>query len=161
MANAAYDFERFSPNTYDEVQKVSQPPELKVVATDASQKRKKLSAFYSVLTFVVVVTVVSAIIFNNVRLTELTAVYEKTQAEYDNLVETGNRMKVELSEMVSLRTVEERASNDLKMAKAEEYQIEYVDLGTKSQVLKCEKVSENLGDKAKSLWLSAMEYLKK
>ncbi len=161
MANAAYDFERFSPNNYDEVQKVSQPPELKVVSQDASGRRKTLSAFYSVLSFVVVITVVSAIIFNHVRLTELTAVYEKTQAEYDSLVETGNRMRVELSEMVSLRTVEERASNDLKMAKAEEYQIEYVDLGTTSKVLKCEKTSDNLGQKAKSLWLSAMEYLKK
>ena len=159
MANAAYDFERFSQNTYDEVPKVSQPPELKVVSGEGSAKR--LSQFYSVLTFLVVLTVLTAIILNHVKLTELTATFEKTQTEYNVLVDTGNRMKVELAEKVSLRTVEERASNELKMAKAEEYQIEYVDLGTESKVVKCEKTPDNLGEKAKSLWLSCMEYIKK
>ena len=159
MANAAYDFERFSQNTYDEVPKVSQPPELKVVSGEGSGR--KLSAFYSVLTFAVVAAVMTAIILNHVKLTELTAVYESTQTEYNQLIDTGNRMKVELSEKVSLRTVEERASNDLKMAKAEEYQIEYVDLGTESKVVKCAKAPDNLGEKAKSLWLSCMEYIRK
>lgn len=161
MSNAAYDFERFGEKTVSHTQKVSQPPELKVVAKRNDAGRQTSFAAYSILTFLTVILVIASVIFNHVKLTELTAKYEKVQNEYQALVEDGNRMRVELEEKVSLRSVEEKAINDLKMAKAEDYQIEYVDLGSESKIVKCIKPNDNLGDKAKTLWLSAMEYIKK
>ena len=103
MANAAYDFERFGEKVNTPATKVSQPPELKVVSKRNENAGHTSFAAYSILTFLTVLLVIASVIFNHVKLTELTAKYEKVQSEYQSLVEDGNRMRVELEEKVSLR----------------------------------------------------------
>ncbi|MEG1972641.1 MAG: hypothetical protein RR315_05720 [Oscillospiraceae bacterium] len=162
MGNEAYDFERFERAKYKKPEDVAQPPELRVVKSRQDQKGRDNSfMIYFALMVVTALFVVAAVIYNHVRLTELTAQYESIQQDYKELEEAGNRMEVALEEKISLRTVEEKATNDLKMAKTEEYQIEYVDLGSESKIVKSIKPPEGVTGRIKSACLRTLEYIEK
>ena len=160
MGNEAYDFERFERTPYKKAEKVAQPPELKVVKSRQKKESDNSFAVYLTLMFITALFIISAVIYNNVRLTELTSKYQNIQQEYKTLEEEGNRMRVELEEKVSLRTVEDKATNELKMAKAEEYQIEYVNLGSESKIVKTIKPKESVSTNIGSVWLKVLEYIK-
>ncbi|MEG2144809.1 MAG: hypothetical protein RRY40_05705, partial [Oscillospiraceae bacterium] len=97
MGNAAYDFERFERTEYKKPEDIAQPPELRVVKARQEEKGRD-NSFMVYLTLMVVTAlfVVAAVIYNNVRLTELTAEYENIQQDYKELEAAGNRMKVAL-----------------------------------------------------------------
>ena len=129
--NTAYDFDR-AENTYAPVQpRVPQPPELRVVEGRASRSAALMRRGMVVFAFVLVLF--SAILYNRMMLTELTAQVEDARREYESLIGESRRTQVELESKTSLRSIQESAEA-LGMAKAEPYQIEYIDLGEGEQV---------------------------
>ena len=129
--NTAYDYER--AQVYEPVRtSVAQPPELRVVEGRAVRSRmvfRRAAVF-----FVFMIAMLAAVLYNRMILTELTTQVANTRSEYESLVSENRRMQVELESKTSLRTIQQSAE-EIGMAKAESYQIEYVDLGQQEQVL--------------------------
>lgn len=151
--NAAYDydFDRFEAAAEPRA-KTAQPPELRVVKA----REHRDNAFLASLAVLFGCTLIlfAAVIYNNMVLTELTTKMEGIQTEYEQLKDDYKRMQVELEGKLSTRTVEEIASSRLGMAKAESYQIKYVDLQTDSKVLYAREATPTVsGWIAKSLKL--------
>lgn len=132
QTNVAYDYERLARERYSAAPKVQQPPELRVV--ESRQARSRAAFRKTAAAFVLVIGIMAAILYNRMILTELTAEVEATQAQYNVLVSEQRRMQVELEGKTSLRAIEESAKA-LGMSKAEDYQIEYIDLGRSSGVV--------------------------
>lgn len=132
--NAAYDYDF---DRFDSVErahpKAAQPPELRVVK--ARESRDNTFLVQLAVLFGCTLILFAAVIYNRMVLTEMTTKMEAIQGEYEMLKDDYQRMQVELEGKLSLRAVEEIASSQLGMAKAESYQIEYVDLGSDSRVL--------------------------
>ena len=129
--NTAFDYER--AQDYEPARaSVAQPPELHVVEGRAARSR---AVFHrAAVFFVFMMAMLAAVLYNRMILTELTTQVESTRSEYDALVSENRRMQVELEGKTSLRAIQQSAE-EIGMAKAESYQIEYVDLGGQEQVL--------------------------
>jgi len=157
--NAAYDFDR-AENVYTPSQPhVPQPPELRVVEGRASRGAVLMRRGMVVFAFVLVIF--AAILYNRMVLTELTAQVEVARREYEALVGESRRTQVELESKTSLRSIQESAEA-LGMAKAEPYQIEYIDLGEGEQVTLTQEEPTWLESAAETVhkWLdTALEYL--
>lgn len=88
--------------------------------------RRERAAFWKgAATFILILGVVCAILYNNVQLTELTSQIEKTRSQLEALENDYRLMQVKIESSTSLRTVQEIAETELGMAKAESYQVEY------------------------------------
>ncbi|MEG2174664.1 MAG: hypothetical protein RR135_04165 [Oscillospiraceae bacterium] len=132
-AATAFDFNRMERNDIATPHGVRQPPELRVVESRRARDRNFM--MHAAICFIMVLAIVSAILYNNVVLTELTAQIESVQDTYSLLKNENRRMQVELEGRISLRSVEDVAEQKLGMAQTESYQIEYVDLGEGNRVL--------------------------
>ena len=157
-SNAAYDLNSL-PVGYNQTGavKVKQPPELKVVVNRRARDRAMMVKLVAV--FMIVIAVISAMLYNQMMLTELTSQVEMKQAQFEDLKNEGRRMQVELEGKTSLRAVADIAQYELGMAKAENYQIEYVDLSAGDRVMLAKESEPTLGDKIKEGLLSVWEYL--
>ena len=154
---AAYDFDRLEEYYSLPTAKVKQPPELRVVENRRIRERGMLVR--ATVGFACILTIIAAIIYNNVMLTELTADIEQAQGQYEQLKTEHRRMQVEIEGKLSLRSVEETAVNQLGMAKVEAYQIEYVDLGGEDRVVLAREQQPTLPDKIFEAFESVLEYL--
>lgn len=157
--NAAYDYERLARDRYSSAPKVQQPPELRVVESRRARSRAALRR--TAAAFVLVIGIMAAILYNRMILTELTTEVEAAQEEYDQLVSEQRRMLVELEGKTSLRAVEE-AARALGMSKAEDYQIEYVDLGRDGDVVVTAKepgILDTAAASAKDAFDAFLEYI--
>ena len=154
---AAYDFEQLEQHYSLPTAKVKQPPELRVVENRRIRERWML--IRAAVGFACILAIVAAVLYNNVILTELTADIEKAQGQYEQLKTEHRRMQVEIEGKLSLRNVEEIASDQLGMAKMEGYQIEYVDLGGEDQVLLAREQQPTLSDRISEAFESILEYL--
>lgn len=130
-ANAAFDYNRMERAYTPAAPKVAQPPELHVVESRRARSRAAYRRAGAV--FVLVMGIVAAMLYNRMVLTELTAQVEQVQTEYDALLNENRRMQVELEGKTSLRSIQE-AAEQLGMSRAENDQIDYVDLGDNSRV---------------------------
>ena len=131
-AQAAYDYDRAEPTYASAAPRVKQPPELHVVESRAARSRAAYRRAAAV--FLLVMGIVAASLYNRMVLTELTAQVEAVQNQYDALLSENRRMQVELEGKTSLRSIQE-AAEALGMSRAENYQLEYVDLGENDRVV--------------------------
>ncbi len=129
--NTAYDYDR-AENVYSPARpRVPQPPELRVVEGRTSRSLTLMRRGIAI--FAVVLALFAAILYNRMLLTELTAEVESARDRYEALVGDSRRSQVELESKTSLRSIQESAEA-MGMAKAEPYQIEYIDLDEGGQV---------------------------
>lgn len=158
QSNAAYDFERLERHyATTGAPRIKQPPELKVVVNRGHRER---AAFWKgAATFVLILGVVCAILYNNVQLTELTFQIEQAQSQLESLENDYRMMQVEIESTTSLRTVQEIAENQLGMAKTESYQVEYINLGEGDRVVLARAHEPKLNDRIRHAWHSLLEYL--
>lgn len=136
---------------------IKQPPELRVV-----KRRNAVDHAAMVkagMVFLTAIAIIAAIIYNNVILTELTAEIQAAKAELEMLESENRRMQVEFESKVSLRNIEEVASETLGMAKIESYQVEYVDLCGGDQVRVAQKTEPGVFEKIRMWADSILEYL--
>lgn len=156
--NLAYDFDRLERHyAASGVPRVKQPPELHVVENrDAAARGAMLRG---ALVFILVLAIVCSILYNNMILTELTTQIENTEHQLAALQNENRLMKVELEGKISLRTVKDIAENELGMAEAESYQIQYIDLGVGDQVMLAKAPKLSLGDYIQKAYNSVLEYL--
>lgn len=158
QGSAAYDFDRLEQHYATAgAPRVKQPPELRVVE---NRGRRERAAFWKgAATFVLILGVVCAILYNNVQLTELTSQIEKAQSQLEALENDYRLMQVEIESSTSLRTVQEIAETELGMAKAESYQVEYINLGEGDRVVLARAHEPRLNDRIRHAWRSLLEYL--
>ena len=130
--STAYDLDRMGYAYAPAQPQVAQPPELHVVDNRAARLRVTLRR--AAVSFIILMGIVAAILYNQMALTELTAQVESARSEYEALVGENRRTQVELESRTSLRSIQESAEA-LGMYKAETYQIEYIDLGGGEQVV--------------------------
>lgn len=154
----AYDFEKLEHHyATTGVPKVKQPPELKVV--ESRNSKSNGSMLRGAAIFVMILTIVSSILYNNMILTELTSKIEDTEAQYEQLKNENRLMQVQLEGKTSLRTVQDIAENQLGMAKVESYQVQYIDLGAGDRVVLARAPKLNLTDHIHTAYRSVLEYL--
>lgn len=158
QSNTAYDFDQLEQHYATAGSpRVKQPPELRVVK---SREKQDHSAFWkSAATFVLLLGVVCAILYNNVQLTELTSQIEQTQANLESLQNDYRLMQVEIESKTSMRTVQEIAETQLGMAKTESYQVQYINLGEGDRVVLARAHEPKLNDQIRHAWRSLLEYL--
>lgn len=135
------------------VPKVKQPPELQVVRNEERQAALgRGRAVRGVLLFALVMLIFSVIVYNNMVLTELNEELATARRDYEELLAENGRMQVELEGKMSLRNIEEYASEKMGMSKMEAYQIQYVDLGG------CDKC-EVLQPQRQGFWQQAADWV--
>ncbi|PWM25586.1 MAG: hypothetical protein DBX44_01905 [Oscillospiraceae bacterium] len=156
--NTAYDFDRLEQH-YAAVgaPRVKQPPELLVVENRAH--REQAAFRRGVATFILILGVVCAILYNQVQLTELTSEIEQTRSLLEALENDYRLMQVKIESGTSLHTVQQIAEEELGMAKAESYQVQYINLGEGDRVVLARAFEPKLSDRIFRAWYSLMEYL--
>jgi hypothetical protein len=128
-SSAAYDLERFATADLGLPARVRQPVQLHVVKTARSQTKTRAARRTIALSFVLILLVVAGILYNNALLTETTSQIEVRRQYLSALQNENLRMMVELENRLPLREIQRAAQSELGMAKTEEYQIMYIDLG--------------------------------
>lgn len=157
-SNLAYDFDKLERHyAAAGVSRIKQPPELHVV--ESRNEQSKGSVLRAAAVFVMVLAIISSILYNNMLLTELTSQIETTEQQLETLKNENRLMQVELESKTSLRTVQQIAENKLGMARAEDYQIEYIDLGDGDRVMLAKAPQLNLADHIQKAYHSVLEYL--
>ena len=99
--------------------------------------------------FAIVVTMLSLLVYNQVRLTETTAQINSLNKEIKVMQAENVRMASSLEATVSLRSVAEQARDQLGMERLDKYQTEYINLYQDDKiVLAREPQKENTFEKA-------------
>lgn len=156
--NLAYELD-FSERQYaaSSVAKAKQPPELHVVENRDAAAKSAIKSFLLVGTLLAVIC--CSILYNRMTLTELTSQIEDTERQLAVLQNENRLMKVELESKISLRTVQEIAENELGMSPAENYQIQYIDLGVGDHVMLAKAPQLKLADYIKMAYHFVLEYI--
>lgn len=139
MKNLAYDFAKFE-------QKPKQP-EQKQVQFKRVQKQpvvtQKSSRPILILTmFLALLTIIGAMIFSQIQLTELAVQIDSKTKLLDETTNENTRLNLEINCKLSLNKVEEYALNNLGLVKISPSQIEYIKLSKSNQVV-VKKVDES------------------
>ena len=100
-------------------------------------------------------TMIGFSIYSRVRLDELDRQLTQINSDTDIIVSENTRLKSEINSRISLDKVEEYAQNELGMVKVENYQIKYIDLDAKDQVV----VSGNKSANNKTWLMRFKDYL--
>ncbi len=139
MRSAAYDLSQFAPDREPKrqprVEVVRQPREVAF--------RKKLlrlrmrCAFLVALTFLLMFVTVNS----RTELNETTADIQRKSGELVDLQSEYIYLNYQLESLVSLRTAEEYAKNELGLIKLDQSQIEYVNLQDSNSIETSDKVS--------------------
>ena len=156
--NLAYDFERLERQyAASDAVRAKRPPELRIVENRNAAAKGAMNGF--ALAFAVVVLIICLMLFNQMKLTELTTQIEDSEQRLTALQNENRLMKVELESKISLRTVQDIAENELGMAPAESYQIQYIDLGVGDQVMLAKAPQLKLADYIQKAYHSVLEYI--
>lgn len=137
-----------------------QPPELRVVSVRRGPAAVPLSR-QAALIFVAALAMFAMVVYANMRLTELSDEVSQQQQEYQRLLDSSNRMKVQLEEKISLRNVEEYATETLGMSQMESYQVSYVNLGEQNRVEVFMSAKPSLWQAAKDSARALLEYIRR
>lgn len=124
--SAAYDFEKFETKQRAQVRK----PRLTVARPNHKVKvRAKIGATLKLLATVAVLAgVVISMLYSRALLTELNAQISKQNALLDEYKSESTRLSAELESKVSLRNVEDYATQTLGMYAMDKGQVSYVNL---------------------------------
>ncbi len=124
--SAAYDFEKFETKQRAQVRK----PRLTVARPNHRAKvRAKVGATLKLLATVAVLAgVVISMLYSRALLTELNAQISKQNALLDEYKSESTRLSAELESKVSLRNVEDYATQTLGMYAMDKSQVSYVNL---------------------------------
>ncbi len=153
---AAYDLDLLQ-RQYEQSQRLRQPPELRVVTN--AQPKKIFVSVRAIFVFLALIAFMAAFLYNKMVLTELTAELESVSARNAELQDDYRRMMVEQEGKISLCSVEDIAAGQLGMAKMEDYQVEYIDLGEDSRVLLAREPSKTFSDRILELYDRVLEYM--
>lgn len=124
--SAAYDFEKFETKQRAQVRK----PRLTVARPNHRAKvRAKVGATLKLLATVAVLAgVVISMLYSRALLTELSAQISKQNALLDEYKSESTRLSAELESKISLRNVEDYATQTLGMYAMDKGQVTYVNL---------------------------------
>ncbi len=136
-------------------EKIAQPPELKVTPV----KKQAPFAMRGLPVFLLIVALVTATVYYNMELVEVADLISTQQAELDKLVKEGKSIQVEIDSSVSLRTVEEQATDMLGMAKMEPYQVEYLSLGQQDRARIMNELPPTFMESVKSFIGRCIDYI--
>lgn len=120
-SSAAYDLSAY------QLPEQKKQPEIRVVAP--SRRKRRVASFLNfrvVSAFVVVMTLLSLMIYNQAQLTRVTGTINALNKELDTLENENVKMQSQLESTMSLRTIGEQAERQLGMNKLERNQIRYI-----------------------------------
>ena len=150
QANVAYDLSRFETRKRSTAKK----PELKVVKSKASTKKKKkvslsfLSPVAACITAVIMVVVCGFMLYTHAMITETTAAITRVNKEIVQLQSESVRLDSELDAIMARGNIEEKALA-LGMYEADKLQVECIEVnkGDKIEVLADSRnIFEKIGD---------------
>lgn len=141
--------------------KLREKPQLRV--TGKNGKRAWSAAFTpkAISSFVIVVTLFSLMIYNQVKLTEVTGQINMLQQELEALESENTRIESQLDAMISLHTIGERARDELGLDRVNKYQTKYVYLYGEDRIILAETPEETgIVEKAKLIAASIINGMK-
>jgi cell division protein FtsL len=147
----AYDLDAYEP-----IQKKRKKPALRAVAPS---RQAKAVAFTPgmLLSFAVVVTLVSVMVLNQLRLNEISGEINTLSGELQALESANAELSSELQAIVNLRTIEERAKSELGMQRLDQHQIETINLGQEDTIILTEdSPTVSIGEQIKTSILAAI-----
>ncbi|MEM1485366.1 hypothetical protein V6615_10870 [Oscillospiraceae bacterium PP1C4] len=157
-SSAAYDLEKFEPK-----QRVRGKKPTLVVAKPSSKVREKVrmaSTLKLLATVVLVAAIVITMLYSRAMLTELN---QKLDAESTRLAEEqseSTRLTAELEAKISLRNVEQYATQTLGMSPMDKHQVTYVDLSEGDKIeLTSESPKQSLIDRIQLAISNVQEYI--
>lgn len=125
MQSTAYDLDKFLPR-----QRPVRKPTLTVTRpAQAARERARIQLGLKITAcLALVITVLVTMLYSRAVLTELSRQIEVETENLNNEISEGTRLNAELESKVSLRNVEEYATQKLGMATMDKEQVTYVDL---------------------------------
>lgn len=157
-SSAAYDFDRFTDTSAYAREKVAAKKKAEIKPVASSER--KINPVKIFLAAAVVLAVTCAMIYNQVVLIELGDQQNKLQESIEIIEAENIRKTTELESKMSLKNIEEYATETLGYVKLDSSKISYVNLSDKNKI---EIKSENSGgifDKIGDFINGIMEYLK-
>lgn len=154
-SSAAYDLSAYAAANQ------RQKPQLQVVANKKSRTAVRSVLNLRVISaFVIVVTLVSLMVYNQVQLNEVSGRVNALSAQLRELESEKTRMMSELEATLSLRTIEEQAKHELGMNRLDKYQTTYIMLEQEDRIALTEYSPEqSLGQKIRDGVQSAITKL--
>ena len=156
--NNAYDFSLFEPKPKN------QTPQIRVI--EGKKKTPYLATLKTadivrlLLCAAVIIAVVSMMIYNRVVITELNAQIDSYNTKVTKLQSEYVTMQAQIDSKLSLRNVEQYASENLGMSKLEEYQVRYLESEQDSVIVRNEEnIKHSLTDRIGELWRTVTEYV--
>ena len=144
--NAAYDLERFRPRQRMRVKR----PSLTVAKPSAKARARAqlMVALKVVAAAAVLLSIVVVMLYSRAVLTELNQKISAAQKELDQSLSEQMRLSAALESQVSLRNVEDYATQTLGMIPVDKNQIVYIDLSEGDKIeLTSESPKQTLADK--------------
>ncbi len=156
--STAYDLEKFENRQRMRVKK----PTL-VVAKPSETARKRAQAMSALKLLAVVVLVAAVVItmlYSRAVLTELNQQISEAQARLAEEQSENTRLTAELESKISLRNVEEYATQTLGMSSMDKQQVTYVDLSEGDKIeLTNESPKKTLADRIQVAISNVQEYI--
>ncbi len=125
--NAAYDLSLF--------EEVQRQPKIEEVKLPKKQKVLNMSPLKMLSIGAVVVALVGALLYSNVRLSEVTADVNAATNTLEDLNNEYTRLEMELNRKMSISAIEEYATETLNMSKIEQYQVEMISINNNDEVI--------------------------
>lgn len=129
--NLAYDLTLFEPREKESFQRQAK---VKIVPNPKTIHISKLSIFKWTAIAAIVVSSILAVMFCNVKLTELNDKATMQKAAYNSAKSEETRLNMQLESRMSLKNVEEYAITKLGLQKVQSYQIQYINLVNSDKV---------------------------
>lgn len=121
----AYDYSRF-----EEKKENHKIKEVKI----KNKKTKKFSMLKNVLSILIAVTMVSTLLYCKAMQIELDSEYTSTVKEIDLLKAENTRLEIELESKLSLKNIEEIATERLGLEKINDQMIEYINFNEQDKI---------------------------
>lgn len=144
---SAYDFALFEPKPVEEPQPapkkdniIAIPQEHIVKTTKGRRRIKNKKAVRNVILIMIGATICMFMILGQVRLAELTSQIDEASQQLTEAESLYTQYQMKSDSQLSLTSVEEYATKNLGMAKAEQTQMEYIEISSddKGEVVQSE-----------------------
>lgn len=150
--NLAYDFSSYVEEYVESKPKIISKKTVKA-------KKSKLNPVSIFLVVALVGGITSGLVYNNVVLNELGNEITQMSNELDELNSENTRLNVDLETKTSLRKIEEYATNELGLQRANNNQIEYVRVEQENKI-ETTQDEENIMDKIINIINSIIDAIK-
>lgn len=143
-SSAAYDLSAY------ELPKEKAKPTLKVVGQRNNRTGSSMINLRICTSFVIVVTLVSLMVYNQVQLNEISGDINRLNKQITELESDNDKMMSELEATMSLRAIGDKAKNELGMNRLDKYQTVYICLEQEDKIERTENSpGASLGEKLK------------